>query len=122
MTAQRLNTLQWFGLLAAPLAWAAQLVSGYFLAEAHCEASHWANGWSSTETAVTVVAAIVAVLAETAAAKVYLSLRRVDGDAAGPPGRQQFFAIGGLVGNVLFFTAILLSGVTVVSTQACRPA
>ena len=32
---------QWFGLLAAPLAWALQLVFGLYFAEAHCEATRW---------------------------------------------------------------------------------
>ncbi len=122
MSASRLDTLQWFGLLGAPLAWATQLVVGYFAAEAHCEASSWAGGWARTEVAITVAAAIVAVFAEASAGAVYLRLRRTREDAPGPPGRQHLFAVGGLVGNILFFCAILMSGITVVSIQACRPA
>ena len=33
---RRLELLQWFGLLAAPLAWAVQLVVGFGVAEASC--------------------------------------------------------------------------------------
>ena len=117
-----LDGLQWFGLLAAPLAWATQLVIGAFLAEAHCEVTRWSTGWSSAEIALTAGAAVIALAAEAAAATVYFELRRTPEDAPGPPGRQHLFAVGGLVGNFLFLVAILLSGVTVVSTTACRPA
>jgi hypothetical protein len=122
MSARRLELLQWFGVLAAPSAWAAHLVIGLYLAEARCEASQWTAGWSSTQIALTAGAALVALLAEGAALTVYRELRHTDPDAPGPPGRQYFFAIGGLVGNVLFFVAILLTGVTVLATQACRQA
>jgi hypothetical protein len=122
MRRAHLDGLQWFGLLAAPLAWATQLVLGTYLAEAHCEVSHWGNGWSKAELALTAGAAAVVLAAEAAAATVYLELRRTHADAPGPPGRQHLFAVGGLVGNVLFLVAILLSGLTVVSTTACRPA
>lgn len=122
MNARRIEAAQWFGLLAAPLAWAVQLVVGYFSAEAHCEATRWTAGWSGSELAVTLAAGLVALSAEGAAASVYLDLRRVQEDAPGPQGRQRFFAVAGLVGNVLFFVAILMSGITVVATQACRQA
>lgn len=122
MTGTRLNALQWFGLLGAPFAWAIQLVIGYFLAEAHCETTHWTSGWSASEVAITATAAAVAVLAEAAAVSVFVSLRSIHEDAPGRDGRQRFFAVGGLVGNVLFFTAILLSGITAAATQGCRPA
>ena len=39
MSRVRLELLQWFGLLAAPRAWALQLVVGFFLAEARCGAT-----------------------------------------------------------------------------------
>ncbi len=117
-----LNVFQWFGLLGAPAAWAIHLVTGYFLAEAHCERAHWATGWSPSETVLTLAAGAVAVAAEAAAAIVFLRLRQIHEDAPGPPGRQRFFAVAGLVGNILFLVAILLSGITVVATQACRQA
>lgn len=122
MSRGRLDALQWFGLLAAPLAWAAQLVVGFFLTEARCGEARWRAGWSPAIGTITLIAAAVAVLAEGAAACVFLALRGVAGDAPGPRGRQRFFAIGGLVGNVIFFVAILLSGVTVIAAEGCRPA
>ena len=37
MSRARLESLQWFGLLAAPLAWTAQLVAGYGVSAAACD-------------------------------------------------------------------------------------
>jgi hypothetical protein len=122
MSRARLELLQWFGLVAAPAAWAVHLVVGFYLAEAHCEATRWDDGWLSTQVALTAVTVVVALLAEAAAIAVYRDLRRVDGDAPGPSGRQRFFAIGGLVGNVLFLVAIFLTGIAVAATQGCRQA
>lgn len=122
MSGRRLETMQWFGFLGAPLAWAASITLGYFLAETHCEAAHWSTGWSPVEIVVTAGAAAIAAAAEAAAATVFFELRRIDRDAPGPAGRRYFLAAGALVGNVLFFVAILLGGITVVATQACRPA
>lgn len=122
MSRTRLELLQWFGLVAAPGAWAVHLVLGLYLAQARCEATHWSSGWSPAQITLTSAAALVALLAEAAALTVYLELRRTSGDAPGPPGRQYFFAVGGLVGNVLFLVAILMTGITVVATQACRQA
>ncbi|HWE82759.1 MAG TPA: hypothetical protein VG265_14005 [Gaiellaceae bacterium] len=122
MSSSRINALQWFGLMAAPLAWATQLVAGYYSAEAHCEATQWQSGWSPTLLGMTGGAALVAVAGEIAATAVFLRLRRVSNDSAGPPGRQHLFAVGAMVGNVLFFVAILLGGVTAVALNGCRPA
>lgn len=122
MSRARLELLQWSGLLAAPAAWMTQYVIGFFLAQGRCEATHWSSGWAPAQVAITTLAAVVAVLGEAAAFAVYRELGTVDDDDAGPLGRQHFFAIGGLVGNVLFFVAIVMTGATVVATQACRPA
>jgi hypothetical protein len=122
MSRTRLELLQWFGLLAAPAAWALHLVLGLYFAEAHCEASHWRVGWLSAQVALTFVAVFVALVAEVAALLVYRELRDVAGDAPGPSGRQRLFAVGGLVGNVLFLVAILLTGFAVVATRGCAQA
>ena len=52
MTRSRLDAMQWFGFLAAPVAWAVQLVVASYLAEAHCEAARLGTGWSPAEIAV----------------------------------------------------------------------
>lgn len=122
MSRTRLELLQWFGLLAAPAAWALHLVLGLYFAEAHCETTRWTVGWFSAQAVLTSVAVLIALLAEAAALIVYRQLRDVAGDASGPSGRQRLFAVGGLVGNVLFLVAILLTGFAVAATRGCAQA
>lgn len=121
MSAARREVLQWFGLLAAPCAWMAQLACGYSVTQASCSV----GGSSSIarvpiEIGLTVAAAAVAIVAEAAALFVYRDLRHVTTNGDAPPGRQRFFAVGGLAGNALFFVAILLSGIGVLAQAACR--
>jgi hypothetical protein len=110
--------LQWFGLLAAPLAWTVQLVAGFGVADAACDGAG-GIGVTPSEVAVTTVALLVAVAAEAAAVLLFRSLADIDEDAAGPAGRLRFFAIAALLGNILFFTIILLSGVGAVVNLPC---
>jgi hypothetical protein len=121
VTGRRLELLQWFGLLAAPLAWAVQLVAGFGVADAACDG---AGGVSVTPFVVTLTAFALAVtvLAEAAAAVLFRSLQAVEEDAEGPPGRLRFFAVAALLGNVLFFVIILLSGVGTVVHLPCTQA
>jgi len=122
MSTARRQLAQWFGLFAAPCAWAAQLVLGAGLTVARCGegGASWAIANHAWQVALTVAAASVAVAAEIAALAVYRELKSVDHDAAGPPGRERFFAVGGLAGNVLFFVAIVLSGIGVAAQPDCR--
>jgi putative copper export protein len=114
----RLELLQWFGLLAAPLAWAVQLVAGFGVADAACDG---AGGVAVTpyEVTLTAVALAVALLAEAAAVVLFRELAAVEDDAPGPAGRLRFFAVAALLGNVLFFVIILLSGVGSVIHLPC---
>jgi hypothetical protein len=118
MSRARLELLQWFGLLAAPLAWAVQLVAGFGVADAACDG---AGGVSVTpyETTLTAVALGIALLAEAAAVVLFRELATVEEDAPGPAGRLRFFAVAALLGNVLFFVIILLSGVGSVVHLPC---
>jgi hypothetical protein len=122
MSRSRLELLQWFGLLAGPLAWAMQLVLGSGLTLARC--GEGGRGWAianhAWQLALTTVAASVAVAAVLAAARVYRELRTVPDDATAPLGRLRFLAVGALAASVLFFVAIVLSGIGVVSQPDCR--
>ncbi len=119
MSRARLELLQWFGLLAAPLAWTVQLVTGYGVAAAACDG---AGGVSVTHVSATVtgVALVVAVAAETAALALFRRMRAIDQDAPGPEGRLRFFALAAVLGNVLFFVAILLGGVGTLVHLPCH--
>jgi hypothetical protein len=124
MTLRRLEFLQWFGLLAAPLAWTVQLVVGFGVADAYCApaARRWGIDVETWEIAVTAVAAVVAVSAELSAFTLYRELRGVHDDAPGPRGRLHFFSVASLIGNVLFMALITLTAVGVLSHLECRQA
>lgn len=112
----RLELLQWFGLLAAPLAWAAQVVVGVFAADGGCARGLAIGPWQVT---LALLAGTIAVLAELAAFTLYRALQQVDKDAPGPHGRLRFFALAALLGNVLFFVIIVLDGVGTVYHLPC---
>jgi hypothetical protein len=120
MSAVRREFLQWVGLVAGPCAWMVQLAGGYTVTQASCSA-----GGSPTiarvpiEIGLTAAAAAVAIVAEAAAFLVYRDLQRVTTNGVAPPGRQRFFAVGGLAGNALFLVAILLGGIGVLAQTAC---
>lgn len=117
MTRPRLELLQWFGLLAAPLAWTAQVVVGWFAADAGCERGLPITPW---EVSLAVAAGLVAVAAEAAALAVFRATGDAGKDAPGPYGRLRFFAMAALLGNALFFVIIVLDGVGTVFHLPCR--
>ena len=119
---RRLELLQWFGLLAAPLAWTVQLVVGFGVADAYCAPAgrRWGIDVETWEIAVTAVAATVAICAEVSALTLYRELRDVDDDAPGPRGRLHFFSVASLIGNVLFMGLIALTAFGVLSHLGCR--
>jgi hypothetical protein len=95
---RRLELLQWFGLLAAPLAWATQLAVGVYVSNGTCARASGtlnidAETWQIT---LAVAAGIVAVCAQVAAATLYREVQDVEDDAPGPLGRLHFFAVASL--------------------------
>jgi hypothetical protein len=122
MTLRRLELLQWFGLLGAPLAWTVQLVVGFGAADANCSraGSQWGIDVQTWEITLTAAAATVAVCAEVSALTLFRELRDVEDDAPGPRGRLHFFSVASLIGNVLFMGLIALTAFGVLSHQGCR--
>jgi hypothetical protein len=115
-----LEFLQWYGLLGAAIVWAAQLVLAYGLTVARCGAGGSfglsLDGW---EVVLMAVAVLLAALAECAAVAVFLETRPVEHDGPPPDGRRHFFATGAMVGNLLFLTVILLTGIGIVAHAPC---
>jgi hypothetical protein len=119
----RPEVLQWIGLFGAAIGWTAQHVTGFGVTIAKCGAG--GSGWNLDQTAwqvtLMVVALLLIVCAEAAAITVLVHTWGVDEDDAPPVGRQHFFAIAAATGNVLFFVAVLLSGIgTLVSTPCAQ--
>jgi len=113
--------LQWFGLFAAALAWTAQLVIGFGVAIARCSAgsARWGIGVHTWEIALTAAGAGIALLAEAAAVMLFLETRGTDEYGPPPWGRRHFFVLAAIVGNFLFFVAILLNGVGTLAHSSC---
>jgi heme/copper-type cytochrome/quinol oxidase subunit 2 len=121
---RRAEFLQWFGLLGAALAWTAQLVLGFGVADARCAAAgiRWGLDLDTWQIVLMAVAGVLVLLAEAAA--VWLFRATKDTGPSGPPpwGRRHFFVAGASLGNILFLVMIVLSGVAVIADVPCRQA
>jgi hypothetical protein len=119
----RAELLQWYGLFGAALAWTAQLVIGFGVSYADCNTvgRQWGLDLVTWEIVLMVVGAALAAIAEAAAVSVFLSTRGLEYDDAPPGGRRHFFSFAAMLGNLLFITAILLSGIAAISNPTCRP-
>jgi hypothetical protein len=111
-----LELLMWFGLLGAPTAWTLQLVAGYGLTEAACNAAgtQWSTPVDAWTIVVTCAGAAVAVLAEAAAILAFRRTRNVEGvggsEEPPPKGRIHFLAVVGMTISPLFLAIIVMSG------------
>ena len=109
--------LLWFGGLAGPLAWTAQLVVGYSAEEADCsrgggsfDAAHPVN------LAVSIAAGVVTLLALAVAAGIWRRARDRDVDDRG---RVAFMAVGGILVSVLFLALIAVTAVGTMHFDPC---
>jgi hypothetical protein len=113
------NLLLFHGLLAAPLAWTAQLVVGYGIGEADCSAggSRWGIHAGTWELVVTAAAAAVALTGLVTAVWMLVEQRRASGDARG---RIDFMAAGGILVSSVFIALILLGGIGSLYIARCH--
>jgi hypothetical protein len=121
MPSRLAELLQWFGLFAAGLAWTAQLVIGFGVATAACSqgTARWGISIRAWEISLTSAGIVVALLAEAAAVTLYFETRDVDEYDPPPWGRRHFFVLAALVGNFLFLTAIVLTGIGTLAHSSC---
>ena len=127
-----LSVLQWFGILAVALTWAAQHVVGYGAAEARCSIAgmHWGIGLHAWDAAMLGCAAAVALGAEAAALTVFRRTRRgdfgdgplerPDSEAEARLGRLHFVSAAALVTNLLFLTIVVLDTSASLLDTLCR--
>jgi hypothetical protein len=122
MSLRRLEILQWLGLLAGALAWAAQHVVGYGVTEAQCSPGGMHFGISNDRWQVSLMAAAAVVIlgAEAAAVAVVRATRPTSYEGGPPPGRIRFFAIAAMVANAIFLMIVLLNGVASILSVECR--
>ncbi len=116
--------LQWFGLLAAPIAWTGQLIVGFGATIAKCAAggSRWGIPIVTWQIAITAAAATVVVLGQAAAITAWRETRAAEHDGPPPEGRVHFFAVAAALGNVLFLGIVLLSGIGTATLAPCHQA
>ena len=111
------SLLLWTGVVAAPLAWLAQLFVGYEAVEGGCapgggSGEVFGAAADSAAVVVTVVACIVA-LAGTAAAATTWSARD------GQPEYARFLGFAGVLGSVVLLVTILLAGAGILALDPC---
>ncbi|HEY5662062.1 MAG TPA: hypothetical protein VIR59_14860 [Gaiellaceae bacterium] len=122
MSRRRLEILQWTGLLAGGLVWAAQHVVGYGITEAACGAGSPQFGISNDvwQASLMAAAAVVILAAQAAAVTVLLATRSSSYETEPPPGRIRFFAIAAIVANTIFLMIVLLDGFASIFNVECR--
>jgi hypothetical protein len=109
----------WFGVLAPPLAWAAQLVIGYAFQEAGCgrpDASLWGAGLDGLTGIVVIVCGAFALAGGVASLTVWRTARLSDS-----PGVVGFLAVWGIAASFMFLLAIVLTGIALFPLDACNP-
>lgn len=109
----------WFGVLAAPAAWATQHVMGYAVSEADCDAV--GRQWGVSLTAWSAVAMGIALLVALAGLLVALAVMRSTASEAEPPeGRWHFLGVVGVTVSALLLCIILMSGIGSIVLDHCR--
>lgn len=112
-------TVLWVAILAAPAAWALQVVAGYAIEDFGCSAA----GGSGTvaglrtdtlEIVLTVVALVVVAIGALAALRTW----RVGADV--PPGHLAFLGLTALLASGVFAVTILFAGAGVLVLTPCK--
>lgn len=131
-TLRTLSWVQWVGALVAPLAWFAQHITGYGIGQAVCRSGgmNWGVGFDVWQLTLLSCAGLLIVISEAAAVAVFVHTTGTnfgDGpkgegrwDAEVPYTRIHFLATTAMIFNILFLTAILLSGLGSTFAVICR--
>jgi hypothetical protein len=114
----KLNLLLLFGVLAAPLAWTAQLVVGDGIGEGGCSVAGVRWGTDTQAATAALLGSTGAIALAGLAVAVWLE-RRAPRDERG---RVAFLAAGGVLVGVVFLTLILLGGIATLAVEGCRQA
>ena len=116
------NLLLFHGILAAPLAWSAQLVFGYGIGEARCSPFGEQFSFDSQlgEVVLTIVVAAIAVSALAVSGLLLLADRR--DRVVDDRGRVWFMASGGVLVSSIFIVLILLGGIASLAINHCQQA
>lgn len=122
MTRTRLETFQWIGLFAGPLAFMGEHVAGFFATAAGCNPAGWSVPVHAIVLGVTALAALVIVLSELAAYLAFREVQAVDKEDDPPLGRIKFLSTAGLIIGPLFLALVLLGGLGSLAHPTCHQA
>ena len=119
-TPRLVSALQWYALLGPPLAWAAQLIVGYYSTQAACgpAANRLGVGVHTWNAALAAAVLAVAIGGWASAAGLHIATGR--GDISDPLGRIRFLATAGLAIGIIFVTLIVFTGAGVLALPECR--
>lgn len=109
----------WFGLLAPPLAWAAQLGTGYAFEEAGCgrpDAALFGAGLNGLTAIVVTLCGALAVAGGVASVTAWRAAKPSDASGSGV-----FLAGWGIAASFIFLLAIVLTDVSLIPLDACNP-
>jgi hypothetical protein len=121
MSERRASRLMWFGVWAAPAAWALQHAAGVMFGIAQCGPNGWR--WQiALGTWDVVVAAIAAVIAIAGIVAAVMAFRATSGRSEAPPpaSRIHFMAAMALALGPLFLAIIVLNGLGAGLGEVCR--
>ncbi len=125
------SRLVWFAVIGGGLAWAAQFVANLFLTFAQCNqlSSHRTLPLHTIEVIISVVAAMVALIAGGVAITLFRRTSRIDHtaeqEARGlgslpPVGRVNFLAMMGLLVNFLALSIIVMTAIGAPLSAVCQ--
>jgi hypothetical protein len=117
-----LEALQWLGLFAGPLAFAAEHLIGLGASFAQCNPAgrDWNVDPHVVQLTAMALAALIAVAGEAAALLAFLGTREANFEDDPPPGRIHFLAAAALVLGPIFLSLVLLNGIGAASYPDCR--
>ena len=107
---RRVQTLVWIGLFAAPVAFAAEHISGWLISEGDCAGRRSGVDFQTSVGVIAAVAALAAAAGLASAVVAYRAVTGTDNDAPPPDGRIWLLSICGIVVSSLLFIAIVLGG------------
>jgi hypothetical protein len=121
MSDRRASLLMWFGVWAAPVAWALQHAAGVMFGIAQCNPNgrRWQISLATWDVAIAIVCALVALAGIVAAILAFRGTS--ERSEAPPPGsRIHFMAAMALTIGPLFLAIIVLNGLGTGLVDVCR--
>lgn len=119
-TPHMVTLIQWYAIVAPPLAWTAQLVVGYGFALAACGTGGVSGGIGIHPWQAIAAAAAALVAAGAWAGAIMLHAATGRGEVDDPVGRVRFMSTLGIVIGLIFLTLIGFTAAGTLTVHGCR--